>query len=64
MGLGVYLLIRNLGGLPYSCGSLLYPSPNGGLRLPAGKHASILTDIQTIDKEKMKKKVLFFGQQF
>jgi hypothetical protein len=33
--------------------------PTGGLRLPAGKHAYILTDFQTINKEKMTKKVLF-----
>jgi len=32
----------------------------GGLRLPAGKHTSILTDIQTIGKKKMKKKCFFF----
>jgi len=30
-------------------------SPAGGLRLPAGKHTSILTDLQTKDKEKIKR---------
>jgi hypothetical protein len=36
------------------------PSPAGGLRLPAGKHTSILIDFQTIVKEKMK----IFNQEF
>jgi hypothetical protein len=31
----------------------------GGLRLPAGKHTGILTEIQTWDKEQMKKNILF-----
>jgi hypothetical protein len=43
----------------YSCGSPLYPSPAGGLRLPADKYIVILTDFQTKDKEKMKKITLF-----
>jgi hypothetical protein len=29
--------------------------------LPSGKHTGILTDIQTIDKKKMTKIVLYFG---
>jgi hypothetical protein len=52
-----------LGGLPYvlatlwltTCGSPLYLSPTGGLRLPVGKHASILTDYHTLVNKKMKK---------
>ncbi len=56
-------LLGCLGLLPYSCGSPLNPSPTGGLRLPAGKHTAILTDIQTKDKEKMKKKC-FFNRRF
>jgi hypothetical protein len=51
----VYLLILRLGLLPDSCGSPLYPVPAGGLRLPAGKHRSILTEFQTIVKKKRKK---------
>ena len=43
------------GDLPDSCGSPLYLSPTGGLRLPAGKHRGILTDFQTKDKKKIKK---------
>ena len=45
--------------LPDSCGSPLYPSPTGGLRLPTGKHESILTEFRTKDKEKIKKSVFF-----
>jgi len=33
-------------------------SPTGGLRLPAGKHTSILTDFQTKDNKKNKKNSL------
>jgi hypothetical protein len=44
-----------------TCGSPLKPAPAGGLRLPAGKHASILTYFQTIVNKKMKKKFFFFG---
>jgi hypothetical protein len=57
----------DLGGLPDSCGSPLYPAPTGGslrqaqdrLRLPAGKHTSILTDFQTKVNKKMTKNGLF-----
>jgi hypothetical protein len=38
-----------------TCGSPLKLSPTGGLRLPAGKHASILTDFQTKVNKKIKK---------
>jgi hypothetical protein len=49
-----------LGDLPYSCGSPRNPSPAGGLRLPAGKHTSILTYFQTIvNKKNNPKKVLY-----
>jgi hypothetical protein len=34
-------------------------SPTGGLRLPAGKHAGILTDFQTKDNKKINKSDLF-----
>jgi hypothetical protein len=47
-----------------TCGSPLYPSPAGGLRLPAGKHTIRLTYYQTIVNKKMTKKVLFFGRGF
>jgi len=36
-------------------------SPAGGLRLPAGKHTSILTDFQTIVNKKITKKELFLA---
>ena len=47
-----------------SCGSPLNPVPTGGslrqaqdrLRLPTGKHKDILTEFQTKDNKKMKKK--------
>jgi hypothetical protein len=39
-----------------TCGSPLNPSPAGGLRLPAGKYTGILTEFQTKDNKKMKKK--------
>jgi hypothetical protein len=42
-----------------SCGSPQNLSPAGDLRLPAGKHASILTGFQTKGKKKMKKSVFF-----
>ena len=42
-----------------SCGSPLNPSPTGGLRLPAGKHTSILTEFQTKVNKKMKKSLFF-----
>jgi hypothetical protein len=48
-----------LGDLPYSCGSPLNPSPAGDFRLPSGKHESILTELQTIDKKKKEKKSFF-----
>jgi len=47
----------DLGGLPDSCGSPLYPAPTGGLRLPAGKHTNILTEFQTIVNKKKKKRI-------
>ena len=37
------------------CGSPLNPAPAGGLRLSAGKHTGILTELQTKDKEEMEK---------
>jgi len=42
-----------------TCGSPLYLSPTGGLCLPAGKHAGILTLFQTIVNKKMNKKHFF-----
>jgi len=44
-----------------TCGSPLYLSPAGGLCLPAGKHAGILTCLQTVVNKKMIKKAFFFG---
>ena len=38
-----------------TCGSPLNPSPTGVWRLPAGKHTSILTYLQTIVNKKNKK---------
>ena len=35
-----------------TCGSPLNPAPTGVLRLPAGKHESILTEFQTKDNKK------------
>jgi hypothetical protein len=43
-----------LGDLPYSCGSPLKLAPAGGLRLPVGKHADILTGLQTQVNKKIK----------
>jgi len=50
-----------LGSLPDSCGTPLYPSPAGGLRLPADKHISNLTDFQTLVNKKIGQKRTFFG---
>ena len=52
-----------------TCGSPLNLSPSGVLRLPAGKHISILTYLQTIVHKKMAKKGFFLvipplGRQF
>jgi len=59
-GLYVYICwYENLGDLPYSCGSPRNPAPTGGLRLPAGKHTSILTVFQTEVKKKGSKRNFF-----
>jgi len=48
----------DLGGLPDSCGSPLYLAPLGGLCLPNGKHAGILTQFQTqVNKKKRLKRI-------
>jgi hypothetical protein len=43
-----------------TCGSPLYPAPAGGLCLPSGKHAGIITQIQAKVNTKTAKKVLFW----
>ena len=55
----VYLLIRILGRLARLVRFSADLSPAGGLRLPAGKHTGILTEIQTKVNKKMTKKALF-----
>jgi len=42
-----------------TCGSPRNPSPAGGLRLPAGKHAGILTVCQAKDNKQTAQKALF-----
>jgi len=44
-----------------SCGSPLYLPLRGGLRLPAGKHAGILTYFQTKVNRKTGKKAFFLA---
>jgi len=51
-----------VGDLPNTCGSPLYPAPTGASRLPAGKHESILTELQTKVNKKIGQKGVFFGR--
>ena len=53
-----------MGGLPDSGGFSAKPAPTGGLRLPAGKHTSILTEYQTIVKKKIKKTLFLKKPKF
>ena len=49
------LALRPCHAVAYDMQSEMSSSPTGGLRLPAGKHTSILTDFQTMVKKKIKK---------